>query len=193
MSNHPTARNKRCLTQQHGLFLASQNLLLFLLLLLPSHSSKQEQTISHPSIHLFPLSTNFPSFTLCRRKKLKHNHPLIGLHSFSFAQKEQNSQGRPRDRNPHSPHFNRRKKTPYIDNQLPQIGNENEYTSTLVHKRTRTHTANMRNLNTPLRIIQGLLALIALGLNGYGKPHLPSPHHRPKPAHKLLTNKFRKQ
>ena len=29
----------------------------------------------------------------------------------------------------------------------------------------------MLNLNTPLRTIQGLLAIIALGLNGYGKPH----------------------
>ena len=40
----------------------------------------------------------------------------------------------------------------------------------------------MLNLNTPLRIIQGLLALIALGLNGYGKPHLSSPQQPNQPS-----------
>ena len=49
----------------------------------------------------------------------------------------------------------------------------------------------MLNLNTPLRTIQGLLAIIALGLNGYGKPHPRSPQRAPTTQHMYQqTNKL---
>ena len=64
-----------------------------------------------------------------------------------------------------SPHFNRRKeKRPYIPETKTSKLNKGDTTS----NSTKAHTANMLNLNTPLRTIQALLALISLGLNGYG-------------------------
>ena len=46
----------------------------------------------------------------------------------------------------------------------------------------------MRNLNTPLRTIQGLLAVIALGLNGYSKRLLSYPDRRNQSSAQVLTN-----